>query len=265
MQHSGNVSNRFPLISINDGGKVILNGGALRNNVLSAASNDGALRGGAIRVGGGSFGGYMLINSGDVSGNTVNMGIADAGSHGGAGGVYLYQYGVLVMHGGAITNNTFNFTNTAASTTPKAGGVADHTATTGGQNHGQSAFFMTGGDISGNRVTGTVTAASAGGVVISGTFQKNGGTIYGMDAANEAMRNRNETGGTGNTKVSAAAVYMVASANPNPNAATPQAMVRETTAGPAITLFVDSYKPGHTSTAVNSVPEWTRSFWDNQQ
>ena len=262
--HSRNVTNLRPLIAMMDGSKMILNGGALRNNLLTAdgSFDNGGHRGGAVRVQGGSLGSYLLINSGDISGNTViePASATNTGLHGGAGGVTLMQYGVLVMHGGAITNNTYE--NLSSHSRPRAGGVSDGGGTSN-QHHANSAFFMTGGDIGGNTVTGSSTGASAGGVLTSGVFQKNGGTIFGADAANEAMRNRNLMTGANNVRSNAIASIMKAVLNPNLASDPPQARLRDTTTGPFVSLFVESSKAANGSEGVNFVPEWAQSFWDN--
>jgi len=262
--HSRNVTNSRPLIAMMDGSKMILNGGALRNNLLTAdgSFDSGGHRGGAVRVQGGSLGSYLLINSGDISGNTVMepANATNTGLHGGAGGVTLMQYGVLVMHGGAITNNTYE--NLSSHSRPRAGGVSDGGGTSN-QHHANSAFFMTGGDIGGNTVTGSSTGASAGGVLTSGVFQKNGGTIFGADAANEAMRNRNLMTGANNVRSNAIASIMKAVLNPNLASDPPQARLRDTTTGPFVSLFVESSKAANGSEGVNFVPEWAQSFWDN--
>jgi len=262
--HSRDTTNQHPLIAMMDGSYAILNGGALRNNLLTfnGGFDSGGHRGGAIRVQGGSFGAYLLINGGDISGNTVNeaFGATNTGTHGGAGGVQMMQYGVLIMHGGSIRNNTYN--NLSAHSIWRAGGVSDGGGTNA-QHHANSAFFMTGGDISGNRVTGSSTGASAGGIVISGTFQKNGGTIYGADAMDAAMRNQNLMTGSNSTRPHAVAVIMNPVTNPDLTLDPPQAMLRNFTAGPSVSLYVESSKSANGTAGVNSVPLWARSFWDN--
>jgi hypothetical protein len=263
-KHSRNVTNARPLIAMMDGSKMILNGGALRNNSVTVDGNfdSGGHRGGAVRVQGGSWGAYLLMNSGDISGNEVfeALGTGNTGTHGGAGGVFMMQYGALIMHGGTINNNSY--TNDSAHERPRAGGVSDGGGTNA-QHHANSAFFMTGGEIGGNRVLGSSTGASAGGVLTSGVFQKNGGTIYGADVANEAMRNQNLMTGANNVRVNAIAVIMNAVLNPNLTTTPPQARLRDTTAGPAVSLFVESSKTSNSVAGVNLVPEWAQSFWDN--
>ena len=247
-------SNQIPLLSINDGGKLILDGGALKGNRIASSTTDGAKRAGAIRAGGGSKGAYILINSGEISGNIVNVNDSDHRSHGAAGAIYFYQFAVFVMHGGTISGNTLNMSSSNWSA-PMAGGVAASVHYV--NYHGGTTFFMTGGEISGNTVTGANTAASAGGVIVSATFQKNGGTIYGDDAGDVSKRNTTtQTGGT----VKKAAVVVVNAAAVNPAAGL--VTVRNDTTGPNDSLFVDGYKTGSTTAGTNDIPAWAQSFWD---
>ena len=60
--------------------------------------------------------------------------------------------------------------------------------------------------------------ATAGGVLVSGTFQKNGGTIYGADTSDATMKNQNQTTGNGKVKANGVAIVMKAVANPDPAA-----------------------------------------------
>jgi hypothetical protein len=271
MKHD-TTTNNFPFLSVNDGGKFILNGGALKDNTLIATTNDHAYRGGAIRGGGGSYGCYFVINSGEISGNTVNMNIAEGNSHGGAGAIYMYQYAAFVMHGGTIARNTFNYTYSTAAATAKAGAIADMTSSSATY-HANSSFFMTGGIISGNSVSGASNGVSSGGVVVSGAFQKNGGTIYGDDAGDAALRNNNTMTGSGIVKAKSVAVINQATANPDPTASIgagtesdptrPAAVVRNGTTGPNDSLFVASYKTAKANAGINTVPDWAKSFWDD--
>jgi hypothetical protein len=96
--------------------------------------------------------------------------------------------------------------------------------------------------------------ASAGGVLVSGAFQKNGGTIYGSETGLEETR-KNKTSLTGNK---AGAVFVTNVDGKNPAAAAK----RENTTAPEITLFVDSTKSASGSAAANTIPAWATSFWD---
>ena len=259
------VSSQRPLVALMDGGKMILNGGALRGNRLNVNTSfdSGGHRGGAIRVQGGSFGAYLIVNRGDISGNEVVETSGTAGStNGGAGAVYMMQYGVTVIHGGSITNNSYHDTNTGSSGA-RAGAISDDGGGRSSQHHANSAFFMTGGEIGGNSVSGSTNGPAAGGVLVSGTFQKVGGTIYGEDAADAAMRNTNAMTGNNNVRVGAAAVIMAAVGNPAIAGTSPGAKLRDTTAGSPITLFVESSKTSNGSAGNNTVPDWAESFWDN--
>ncbi|MDR0710102.1 MAG: hypothetical protein LBF77_08560, partial [Spirochaetaceae bacterium] len=96
--HGGaSINNTNALIVVNDGGKVILDGGEIRNNKNAHTTE----RAGGVRMGGGSYGAHFILNSGKITGNQVEAGGNDSTSnHGGAGGVYIQQYGAFVMHGG---------------------------------------------------------------------------------------------------------------------------------------------------------------------
>ena len=262
--HSRNVQNRHPLIAMMDGAKMILNGGSLRNNLLTVDGgwDGGGHRGGAVRVQGGSYGAYLVINSGDISGNEVfeAVGTGSTGTHGGGGAIMIMQYGAVIMHGGSIHNNLY--TNNSDHQRVRAGAISD-AGGTNSQHHANSAFFMTGGQISGNTVAGSSNGASSGGVLLSGVFQKNGGTIFGADVADAALRNQNLMTGTNNVRPHAIAVIMNAVLNPNLELTLPQARLRDTTAGPGVSLFVESSKSSNGAAGVNFVPEWALSFWDN--
>jgi hypothetical protein len=259
-QQAPNTPSQNGLIQMMDGGSIIMDGGAIQNNV-NEKSGSGAqaadLMGGAIRLGGGTYGGYFIMTGGKITNNTVRPAI-DTGSevNGSAGGVVFQQYGVFVMTGGEISNNTLDANGHAKSAL--AGGVLGNTQSN--QRHANVPFYMTGGEIFGNKVIGTpaATVASAGGVLVSGAFQKTGGTIYGNDAGDESKRNKTELNTTG-SKVSAIFVSGYASSNPATTGAT---KIRENTAGPDVTLFVTSSKSGTSAAGVNTVPAWATSFWD---
>jgi hypothetical protein len=246
------------LVQMMDGGSIILDGGAIQNNVnqrnTTAAGQNNDLFAGGIRFGGGSYAGYLIINSGKITNNTARFGITPNGeTNGAAGGIITQQYGVIVMNGGEISNNTLD----VAGFTPKtalAGGVMGSTDTA--QHHANLSFFMTGGEIFGNRVIGSTAAvASAGGVMASGTFQKNGGTIYGADSGDASKHNT--TSLTGNK---ASAVYVSGAAGSNPSGS--GTVKREDTADPGVTLFVESIKTSTSAKGQNTVPTWATSFWD---
>jgi hypothetical protein len=117
---------------------------------------------------------------------------------------------------------------------------------------------MTGGSIYGNRVVGGGgIAASAGGILANGAFQKNGsGIIYGSDAGDAALRNTTEMTGT----VAKGAVVVVKSTAVNPGAENVSA--RDGTAGASDSLYVDCTKASNTAAGVFTVPDWAKSFWD---
>ena len=262
---SSSYSTPGSLIQMMDGGSIIMDGGEIREHLcLRPAGTTGEnndIHGGAIRLGGGKRGGYLIINGGKITENTAKFrsGGSPSISNGGAGGIIVLQYGVVVMTGGEISNNTMDITDASAIPgSALAGGIMANT--NNAQRHGNASFFMTGGEISGNRVTpGSYTVGSAGGVLISGTFQKTGGTIYGADAGDTTRRNITTLIGN---RASAVFVSGSTGANPGTPAAGSVHGKREDTAGPEVTLFVESYKSGTSTTAVNTVPDWATSYWD---
>jgi hypothetical protein len=243
------------LIVINDGGKLILDGGEIRGNVNTSSPE----RAGGVRMGGGSYGAYFIMNSGKITGNSVSSSAAETTTnHGGAGGIYMQQFGTFVMHGGEITNNTVNMTGTVIS--PKAGAISVRTHTTAATAsgyHANASIFITGGTISGNTVQSAKAFTSAGAIYTNGAFQKTGGTISGNTSSYNGAVNADSVV-IGNTSGSAAM-----------NAALNAVTKRNTDAGPAVLLFVDSYKTSGGITAannaadgVNSISDWAESNWD---
>jgi hypothetical protein len=283
---SGSSLNTMPLIKVSDGGRVILDGGTIRNNRQRSAYDIA----GGVQVGGSGCGGFFIMNSGKIYGNTAQgTGTSDyetvttqwlisnlipsyqkaVFNRGGAGGVYLKEVAMFVMHGGELYNNAASLAGTFAA----AGGVFGNfelyglevtyltgvTTSTDNRQHGRGSFYMTGGEIYGNSVGGTPrAAASAGGVLVSGSFQKTGGTIYGSDAPDPAKNNT--TNWSGNIRISAAAV--TGQNSNNPNYPYSQTWARERTAGPELSLFIDSVKTSLTTRGVNTKPTWAQSFWD---
>jgi hypothetical protein len=246
------VTTTNPLICVLGGGKLILDGGILEGHVMTSMPNDGS--GGGILMGGGTYGSYVIMNSGEIRNNTVKTS-STANTDSGAGAVYIKQFGTFVMHGGKITNNKVEQTGAAGSV--RAGGIAVCVKGNSLNNyHANAQIFMTGGEISGNQVTGGSGAVgSSGGVYTNGTFMKVGGTIYGEDG--DASR-RNSTSMTGNVKAAAVAVIKTAVINP----AAVDAFQRKTNSGPAQTLFVDSFKTSASTAGTNTEPEWAESFWE---
>jgi len=260
IERGPDVVHNAQLVTVNDGGVFILNGGKIRNNTNTFTGGDN--KAGGIRVGGGSAGCYFIFNSGEISGNTVNDSLNN--DHGGAAGIFFMQYGIVVMHDGSVKNNTYNLVSpTATITRARAGGVADTAGNANTQHFNQSVFFMTGGEIAGNSVTGATNGVSAGGVVTHGGFQKTGGIIHGSDAE-ASLSNKNTTTGDNNVKVSGIAIIMQNVINPNITDDIPQARLRNTTAGANVPLFVQALKTNHnTSNNISTVPLWARSDWEN--
>jgi hypothetical protein len=130
---TGNGNNTSPLIKVENGGKLILEDGAVIKD------NKGA---------------GVSING---SGSVVEMFDGARIEKNGQSGVYATSGGSFTMNGGTVSNNT-------------------NTSDGGGVNIVFGGFFtMKGGTISGN------TSISEGGgvAVIQGTFNKEGGIIYG--------------------------------------------------------------------------------------
>ncbi|MDR1251352.1 MAG: hypothetical protein LBK62_04205 [Treponema sp.] len=244
-----NANNNNALIVVNDGGKLILDGGEIRNNVNTNTTE----RAGGLRMGGGNYGAHFIMNSGKITNNQVSASGNDTTTnHGGAGGIYIQQYGVFVMHGGEISNNTLNLTGTVA--TPKAGAVSVRYSNN--QYHANASIFITGGEIFGNKVLGAKNVVSAGAIYTNGAFQKTGGTIYGPDAVDTQKKNYSEYTGTVNAGV--VVIGNTVNANPALSAVTK----RDATAGPDLVLLADSYKTANGSAGVNTVPNWAMNFWD---
>jgi hypothetical protein len=151
----GRSSNTTSLVKVNSGGALVMNGGEISGNTASYsyASSSG---GGGVYVGRGTF----TMNGGKISGNTVSDSYSDS-SFSGGGGVYVAS-GTFTMSGGEISGNTASC----------GGGVSIH-------NSGR--FTMSYGKISGN-----TTSHSGGGVNIhnGGRFTMNGGEISGNTVSN---------------------------------------------------------------------------------
>jgi hypothetical protein len=228
------------LIVINDGGKLILDGGEIRDSHVTAPADNA---GGGVRIGGGTNGAYFIMNSGKITGNSVEP-TSDSSSRTYAGGLAIVQMGMFVMHGGEISNNTFRTTTWAA---PKGGGINGVT-TSASARHANAGIYMTGGSIDGNTVEGSGSYGSAGGVYTSGSFQKTGGTI---------SNNVNSATG-GNIKPRGVGVIKVGDLNPSVS----NAIVRDNDAESSISLFVYSIKTAASAVGTLSVPTWGPDNWD---
>jgi hypothetical protein len=147
-----NNNNTWSLIWVENGGTLILETGAsIKDNALS-------LYDGTVGAGGVTVYGTLIMNGGEIRGNST----LKLRNHG--GGVYVGNGGTFTMKGGTISGNTVirNYTTT------RGGGVY---VSNGG------AFTMEGGTISGN------SSCFGGGVgVWNGTFTMKGGTISGNTA-----------------------------------------------------------------------------------
>jgi hypothetical protein len=160
---SGLNANSHSLVSV-EGGALVMNGGAVRNNSVNNASS-GNVGGSGVRVQNGSF----FMNNGTISGNSV----VNYSNNGGG----VFSRGTFIMKGGTISGN-----NTAG----EGGGVYCSSGI----------FIMKGGTISGN------SAREHGGGVYSASYNRysglffkfgNGGVIYGSNAT-EAQANTARSG-----------------------------------------------------------------------
>ncbi|MCL2044523.1 MAG: hypothetical protein FWG89_10330 [Treponema sp.] len=196
---SGTLS-KYPLIAIRDGGKLILDGGEIRGNYVTAGTrgtNSQKMNAGGVFIaptddtvnectrGGQAF---FIMNSGKVTGNSIQQnerGVA-------AGGIVLHRKAYFIMHGGEVSNNTFVYnSNTGTANSPihqfYAGGITgfgsttDNDSSNGGTN--LAGIYITGGTIENNEITNSNAAFDArittGGIALAGTFQKTGGSIRG--------------------------------------------------------------------------------------
>lgn len=184
-------------ISAGRGGRMILNGGVVFRN--HHVTSDSSFASAGLRVGG-EGGATLIVRDALIENNSLtrtsqastdhlDQGAAGAGITVGTlpiatGGGYVQSdvgNGVLLMMGGIIRNNKV----LNAGGLPAAGGVMvgrPHTATSSRLYLTfNNWFFMTGGEISGNSAALGATAG-AGGVFVSGVFQKTGGEIKGNTA-----------------------------------------------------------------------------------
>ena len=195
-------------VYVESNGIFTMTGGEISSNTSSATANTSN----SISYGGGvASNGTFTMNGGEISGNTVrNIG----------GGVW----GSLTMNGGKISGNISG---------SSGGGVSGNLTMNGGEISGNRAYYgggvssgtftMTGGEISRNTASGG-TSSSGGGVSVSNTFTKTGGTItgYASDPANgNVVRN-----GSGAVQSDRGHAVYVDSGSKR----------RETTAGPAVNM-----------------------------
>jgi hypothetical protein len=202
---TGNISRVTGAVYV-DGGNFIMNGGAIRGN------NGGSICGSAVTVTGGSFtmnGGTVSGNSGAVSGGgTVIMlggifvmnGGTIQGNTARGGGAVMVNRGIFAMNGGTIQDNT-----AAGNGGAVVIGVDGAFTMNGGTISGNSAGMYGGGvsvgingvfTMNGGTIANNTAAAYGWGVFVSGTFNKNGGTIYGFsgDAADAGAAMSSELG-----------------------------------------------------------------------
>jgi hypothetical protein len=172
------------------------------------------------------------------------------------------------MHGGEISGNTL--VQTTGTVAEIRGGAISVFNTNAGR-HGATNFYMTGGVIRGNGVqkgSATANVASAGAVIVTGSFQKVGGTIYGSEQTDTTYKNSSDF--TGTVRAGAVVVVNIQNINPGLNTVTGTgvtlngAVTRDTTSGPEDYLFLESRKTGNSSAATNTKPVWAQlNYWDN--
>ncbi|MDR2480203.1 MAG: hypothetical protein LBD48_12960 [Treponema sp.] len=264
IRRKAGVTGAGSLVNLQDGGKMIVNGGVIRDNNVTTTGG-GA---GGVTMGGGNYAGTLIINAGGVINNTVTTSNIAGGSQNG-GAIAINNYGLVVMHGGQISGNTLIQDGSGSLAEIRGGAVSVFNSNDG--RHGATNFYMTGGEIRGNKVvkgTATTNVASAGAVIVTGTFQKVGGTIYGSEQTDATYRNSSDF--TGTVKAGAVVVVNVQQINPGLNTVTALdtalngAIIRDKTSGPEDYLFIESRKPGGTVVANNTKPAWAQlNYWDN--
>ena len=262
----------FPLIIVADGGKLILDGGEIRKNYSSVGTVPGtAANGGNFPNAAGVFlypndldtneaqnGGeaYFIINSGKITGNILKgneRGIS-------AGGISMLRNSFFVMHDGEVSNNTLfhNTNNVEGVAMNRAGGIAGFGAPQAGsvlKNTNRCAIYITGGSVTGNRLDRETTGstgrlgASAGGIILSGTFQKTGGNISGninalADGLNSAGRPNGILVWSGNGNVG----------NNIQNTSRSHTLQRDTNAGADVMLFTEGFRTESTTITSSDVP-----------
>jgi len=157
----GSTNNGVPLVRVDNGGRLLLNGGArIAGNVNISTLTANA--GGAVRV---NSGGSFRMNGGEITGNSAAAG---------GGGVFVASGGTFDMRGGSIFGNSSSIN----------GGGA-YIASDG-------IFEMRGGTIFGNNGW-----FSGGGVFNAGTFRISDGTIHGRNSAAWLENTLTFAGGTG--------------------------------------------------------------------
>jgi hypothetical protein len=211
----GSDANNAPLIKVENGGKLVLengavitgnkntsggggvsvsgalvmNGGTISGNITTSGNDNTG--GGGVYVSGGSFtmkngeiskntagkwgGGVLMVGSSEFTMSGGSISGNETGGQSNGGGVMLYGSGGFTMSGGTISDNK---------ATQRGGGVALYS---------QSKFTMNGGIISGNKTTQSNTGYG-GGVYVADTYctfikkpadggPLTSGVIYGNDAA----------------------------------------------------------------------------------
>jgi len=234
------VNNNQHMMMAMDAGKIILDGCEFRNNNETGKTSD---NGGALRVGGGSNGAIILMNDGKIIGNTTTCDTTSTSAITSyAGAVTVSDYGAFIMHDGEISGNTAKGTNTV---TPRAGAIASRTHNTDAR-YRTVAVYITGGLIQGNAAQGGTNAISnSGGILVSGLFQKTGGTIEG-NIPSATM--------TGSISVGQLAVV---TSGWGGNPTTAQAAIYDAPCGPDVQLIIDPIGSNNYGKAA-----WLPSNWN---
>ena len=222
---SANTESTGQYFVANNNGRIILNGGTLKN-----FANGGDSRG---AIGGENT--YFIMNSGTIT----NIKSQQAPVVTGTGGIF-------VMYDGTISDNRAH----GSTSNIKAGGVGmrGNGHTTGNEftatQHGSVGFYMTGGSITSNSIANLGTSSGAGGVLAAGEFQKTGGIIG---------SNTITAGGTlVNNKAANIVVLKVAGQNPGVGQSYQKAGISAATD----TLFIDCVKPANGTAGTLSIPTW---------
>ena len=261
------TANNSALITVQDGGKLILDGGEIRKNYKSGALSPrtyiGNGAGVELNADGNDISGtggeaYFIMNSGKVTQNRIMPSEDNAA----AGGVGMAYKSYFVMHGGEVSGNEAIMQTSDANAYGISGGIAGFFSVSLGGSTGtvqsrtnMQAFYMTGGAVKGNalsRTSGnTNPQISTGGIMLQGTFQKTGGTI--SDNTNDL------TAGISRTNV---AVHFGTS-----NTTTNQNTVhwwRDTAVGEDVILFTIGIKtgsPNNNAAGTVSKPVWAPDNW----
>jgi len=179
----GRDDNDRVLVAVDSGGTLIMREGSrIAGNVNNAIEGGG---GGGVRVG---RGGRLILDGGEIVGNSTTYGGHLPGSPGHGGGVRIEEGGFFEMISGAVSGNRGMFgggIEVQGVFVMRGGEVSGNTAVEGGGvDVYRGTFDMLGGVIAGNSA-----ADSGGGVLNAGLFRMGSGIIRGLNEEDEASRN----------------------------------------------------------------------------